>query len=110
MGLEEMTKYFVTLEKDSSGFGLGIVAMGVDPDIERLGIYVKHVVEGGAAEKAGIKVADQIAEVNDINLVGVTHAFAVQTLRDTEEVVNLLIAREQVEETEESELYQAVLG
>ena len=48
-----MTKYFVTLEKDSSGFGLGIVAMGVDPDIERLGIYVKHVVEGGAAEKAG---------------------------------------------------------
>ena len=68
-------------------------------------------------------MADQIAEVNDINLVGVTHAFAVQTLRDTEEVkllckiiyhvfqvVNLLIAREQVEETEESELYQAVLG
>ena len=35
--LEEMTKYMVTLEKDSSGFGLGIVAMGVDPDIERLG-------------------------------------------------------------------------
>ena len=68
-------------------------------------------------------MADQIAEVNDINLVGVTHAFAVQTLRNTEEVklldeiiywilqvVNLLIAREQVEEVEESELYQAVLG
>jgi len=49
-----MTKYFVTLEKDCSGFGLGIVAMGVDPEIERLGIYVKHVVEGGAAEKAGM--------------------------------------------------------
>ena len=31
-------------------------------------------------------MADQIAEVNDINLVGVTHAFAVQTLRNTEEV------------------------
>ena len=51
--LAEMDKYRIRLTKDETGYGLAIIAMGVDPDIERLGIYVKHVIPGKAAEKSG---------------------------------------------------------
>ena len=49
-----MDKFHVRLQKDAKGYGLAIIAMGVDPEIERLGIYVKSVLPGRSADKAGM--------------------------------------------------------
>ena len=49
-----MDKFHVRLKKDETGYGLAIIAMGVDPDIERLGIYVKNVLPNKAADKSGL--------------------------------------------------------
>ena len=51
--LEEMNKFNVRLKKDATGYGLAIIAMGVDPEIERLGIYIKDVIPEKAADRAG---------------------------------------------------------
>ena len=55
-----MDKFHVRLTKDNTGFGLAIIAMGVDPEIERLGIYVKTVLKDKAADKAGMIIKLQV--------------------------------------------------
>ena len=53
--LDKMDKFELILEKDSNGYGLSIIGMGIGADagVERLGIYVKKVFPGQAAEKVG---------------------------------------------------------
>lgn len=53
-----MNKFDLVLEKDSNGYGLSIIGMGIGADsgVERLGIYVKKVFPGQAAEKVGMYI------------------------------------------------------
>ena len=83
-----MDQFKVDLEKDDNGYGLSIIGMGIGADsgVERLGIYVKKVFPGQAAERVGIQMADQIVEVDGVSLVGVSHSFASDALRGTNQV------------------------
>uniref|UniRef100_UPI00398E4118 neurabin-2-like n=1 Tax=Pristiophorus japonicus TaxID=55135 RepID=UPI00398E4118 len=102
--VERLDLFPVELEKDGDGLGISIIGMGAGADmgLEKLGIFVKTVTEGGAAHRDGrIQVNDLIVEVDGISLVGVTQSFAASVLRNTKGTVRFLIGREKPGETSE---------
>ncbi|NXJ04685.1 PTN13 phosphatase, partial [Odontophorus gujanensis] len=86
----------VELAKKDNGLGISVTG-GVNTSIRHGGIYVKAVIPKGAAEEDGrIEKGDRVLSVNGISLEGATHKQAVEMLRNTGQVVHLLLEKGQL--------------
>ncbi|XP_028982966.1 tyrosine-protein phosphatase non-receptor type 13 isoform X2 [Betta splendens] len=94
ISLKTGERFNVGLKKRSGSLGVS-VAGGINTNMRHGGVYIKSLVPGGAAEQDGrIQIGDRLLEVDGSNLRGVTHQQAVECLKRTGEVVNLLLERE----------------
>jgi len=84
----------IKLHKNSNGMGLSIVA-AKGAGQERLGIYIKSVVAGGAADVDGrLQAGDQLLRVDGQSLIGITQERAADYLVRTGPVVTLEVAKQ----------------
>ncbi|XP_048390119.1 tyrosine-protein phosphatase non-receptor type 13 isoform X3 [Stegostoma tigrinum] len=91
----------VELSKIENSLGISVTVLfgkgGINTSVRHGGIYVKGIIPGGAAEADGrIKKGDRVLSVNGICLEGATHKQAVEMLRSTGQVVNLLVEKGQL--------------
>ncbi|XP_032488075.1 tyrosine-protein phosphatase non-receptor type 13 isoform X12 [Phocoena sinus] len=85
----------VELAKNENSLGISVTG-GVNTSVRHGGIYVKAVIPKGAAESNGrIHKGDRVLAVNGVSLEGATHKQAVETLRNTGQVVHLLLEKGQ---------------
>ncbi|XP_078223016.1 tyrosine-protein phosphatase non-receptor type 13 isoform X9 [Callithrix jacchus] len=85
----------VELAKTDNSLGISVTG-GVNTSVRHGGIYVKAVIPKGAAESDGrIHKGDRVLAVNGVSLEGATHKQAVETLRNTGQVVHLLLEKGQ---------------
>ncbi|XP_073747998.1 tyrosine-protein phosphatase non-receptor type 13 isoform X11 [Callorhinus ursinus] len=90
----------VELAKNDNSLGISVTVLfdkgGVNTSVRHGGIYVKAVIPKGAAESDGrIHKGDRVLAVNRVSLEGATHKQAVETLRNTGQVVHLLLEKGQ---------------
>ncbi|XP_029161614.1 afadin isoform X9 [Nylanderia fulva] len=84
----------IKLHKSTNGMGLSIVA-AKGAGQERLGIYIKSVVAGGAADADGrLTAGDQLLKVDGQCLVGITQEKAAEYLVRTGPIVTLEVAKQ----------------
>ncbi|KAJ8338954.1 hypothetical protein SKAU_G00357400 [Synaphobranchus kaupii] len=89
------------LSKKDSSLGISVTVLfgkgGVNTSVRHGGIYVKAVIPKGAAELDGrIQKGDRVMAVDGKSLEGATHTQAVETLRDTGQMVHLLLEKGQL--------------
>ncbi|XP_015421658.1 PREDICTED: tyrosine-protein phosphatase non-receptor type 13 isoform X9 [Myotis davidii] len=88
----------VELAKNDNSLGISVTVLfdkgGVNTSVRHGGIYVKAVLPKGAAEFDGrIHKGDRVLAVNGVSLEGATHKQAVETLRNTGQLVHLLLEK-----------------
>ncbi|KAM9330525.1 tyrosine-protein phosphatase non-receptor type 13 [Gastrophryne carolinensis] len=93
--------FTVVLAKKDESLGISVTVLfdkgGVNTSVKHGGIYVKAVIPNGAAEADGrIQKGDRVLSVNGNSLEGATHKQAVETLRNTGQVVTLLLEKGQL--------------
>ncbi|XP_055322105.1 afadin isoform X3 [Sitodiplosis mosellana] len=91
--LQQPEVQVIKLHKNANGMGLSIVA-AKGAGQERLGIYIKSVVPGGAADADDrLEAGDQLLKVDGQSLIGITQERAADYLVRTGPVVILEVAK-----------------
>ncbi|RUS71123.1 hypothetical protein EGW08_021114, partial [Elysia chlorotica] len=83
-GKDKITLRIPLNETNSAGLGVSVKGktQSSQTGLQDLGIFVKTVLQGGAAYKDGrLKVNDQLLEVNDVKLEGQPNTAAMEALR-----------------------------
>uniref|UniRef100_W8B7B7 Disks large 1 tumor suppressor protein n=1 Tax=Ceratitis capitata TaxID=7213 RepID=W8B7B7_CERCA len=85
----------ITLERGNSGLGFSIAGGTDNPHIGTdTSIYITKLIQGGAAATDGrLCINDIIVSVNDVSVVDVPHASAVDALKKAGNVVKLHVKR-----------------
>ncbi|KAK6627978.1 Disks large 1 [Polyplax serrata] len=85
----------IVLERGGAGLGFSIAGGTDNPHIgDDSGIYITKLISGGAAAADGrLRVNDTILQVNDISVMDVPHATAVDALKKAGNQVRLYIRR-----------------
>ncbi|XP_038625082.1 tyrosine-protein phosphatase non-receptor type 13 isoform X1 [Tachyglossus aculeatus] len=91
----------VELAKKDNSLGISVTVLfdkgGVNTSVRHGGIYVKAIIPKGAAESDGrIHKGDRVLSVNGVSLEGATHKQAVEMLRNTGQVVQLILEKGQL--------------
>jgi DZ domain-containing protein 1 len=67
----------------------------------RSGLFISNLVPGGVAERAGFRLDDQLLAVNGNDMRGLGHQKAVELIRMAGDHLEVLIAREQDQQSRE---------
>uniref|UniRef100_T1J4T3 Uncharacterized protein n=1 Tax=Strigamia maritima TaxID=126957 RepID=T1J4T3_STRMM len=94
-GEEEWEYEEIILERGGAGLGFSIAGGTDNPHIDDdPSIYITKLISGGAAAADGrLLVNDIILKVNDVSVVNVTHATAVDALKRAGNTVHLTVKR-----------------
>ncbi|KAM4609042.1 Na(+)/H(+) exchange regulatory cofactor NHE-RF3 [Polymixia lowei] len=88
---EELKPKLCKMEKNFAGYGFHLNGIqGV------CGQYIKEVVKGGAADRAGLEDEDVVVEVNGVNVENSTHDDTVALIRSSGSSLELLVATKSV--------------
>nr|CAD7396466.1 unnamed protein product [Timema cristinae] len=88
---EEEQYHAVELSRGTRGFGFSIRG---GREFQNMPLFVLQIAENGPAALDGtLKIADQIIEINSINTKTMTHAEAIEIIRNGGPTVRLLVRR-----------------
>ncbi|XP_076736241.1 inaD-like protein isoform X5 [Maylandia zebra] len=102
--LEGYEIHEVTLSK-MEGQSLGISIVGYNPltSQDAVGVFVKHVVPGSAADQSGnIQVQDRLIALDGVSLHGLTNQEVQEVMKQTGQTVILTLVRKKVRALERS--------
>ncbi|KAB5559141.1 hypothetical protein PHYPO_G00025550 [Pangasianodon hypophthalmus] len=81
-------------KKDGQSLGISIVGCNSSTSDDGLGVSVKSIIPGSAAEQCGnIMVHDRIIALNGVNLQGFTSQEVLDVMRQSSQTVNLTLVR-----------------
>ncbi|XP_069694002.1 membrane-associated guanylate kinase, WW and PDZ domain-containing protein 1 isoform X2 [Periplaneta americana] len=91
LGAEEEQYHAVELSRGTRGFGFSIRG---GREFQNMPLFVLQIAESGPAALDGrLKIGDQIIEINGINTKNMTHAEAIEIIRNGGPSVRLLVRR-----------------
>uniref|UniRef100_A0A5S6R0M0 PDZ domain-containing protein n=1 Tax=Trichuris muris TaxID=70415 RepID=A0A5S6R0M0_TRIMR len=87
----------ITVRRNDQGLGLSVAGgLGSTPYKDNdASIFISKVVEGGAADLAGLKVGDKVLSVNGRSVVNIEHSRAVEIMKLAGALVHLNLFRDE---------------
>ncbi|XP_046892816.1 inaD-like protein isoform X2 [Hypomesus transpacificus] len=81
-------------KKEGQSLGISIIGYNALTSEDAVGVFVKHVVPGSAAEQSGnIRVHDRIIALDGVSLQGFTNQEVLQVMKQTGQTVHLTLVR-----------------
>ncbi|KAM4738921.1 inaD-like protein [Anableps anableps] len=90
-------------KKDGQSLGVSIIGFNPLTSQDAVGVFVKHVVPGSAADQSGnIRVHDRLLALDDVSLHGMTNQEVLEVMKQTGQTVVLTLVRKKARGLERS--------